>query len=69
MFTAMLSVENILGAEHDVWSVNVEAEYHEHAADEERPPSTPSPTGRDAPVLPRRVLDDAARYQADAAGQ
>ena len=29
MLTAMLSVENILGADHDVWSVNVEAEYHE----------------------------------------
>ncbi len=30
MFTAMLSVENIVdGATHDVWSVNVEEEYHE----------------------------------------
>ena len=29
MYTAMLSVENIFGAHHDVWSVNVEAEYHE----------------------------------------
>ena len=29
MLTAMLAVENILGADHDVWSVNVEAEYHE----------------------------------------
>jgi UDP-galactopyranose mutase len=29
MFTAMLSVENIFGANHDVWNVNVEAEYHE----------------------------------------
>ena len=29
MYTAMLSVENILGADHDTWSVNVEAEYHE----------------------------------------
>jgi hypothetical protein len=29
MYTAMLSVENIFGAEHDVWNVNVEAEYHE----------------------------------------
>jgi protoporphyrinogen oxidase len=29
MYTAMLSVENILGADHDVWTVNVEAEYHE----------------------------------------
>ncbi len=29
MYTAMLSVENIFGAHHDVWSVNVEEEYHE----------------------------------------
>jgi len=29
MLTAMLSVENILGADHDVWSVNVEQDYHE----------------------------------------
>jgi protoporphyrinogen oxidase len=33
MYTAMLSVENIFGAHHDVWSVNVEAEYHEESAD------------------------------------
>ena len=29
MYTAMLSVENIFGAEHDIWSVNVDEEYHE----------------------------------------
>ncbi|HEX7520600.1 MAG TPA: NAD(P)/FAD-dependent oxidoreductase [Acidimicrobiia bacterium] len=29
MYTAMLSVDNIFGADHDVWNVNVEAEYHE----------------------------------------
>jgi protoporphyrinogen oxidase len=29
MLTAMLAVENILGAEHDLWAVNVEEEYHE----------------------------------------
>jgi protoporphyrinogen oxidase len=34
MYTAMLSVENIFGADHDVWSVNVEAEYHEEKSDE-----------------------------------
>ena len=32
MLTAMLSVENILGAHHDIWSVNVEQEYHEEKA-------------------------------------
>ena len=43
MLTAMLAVENILGlGPHDVWSVNVEGEYHEEGR-----------TGRDAPVLPR----------------
>jgi protoporphyrinogen oxidase len=48
MYTAMLTVENIVnGSHHDVWSVNVEAEYHEEA-------STPA-TGRDAPVLPSRA--------------
>ena len=34
MYTAMLSVENIFGARHDVWSVNVEADYHEERQDE-----------------------------------
>jgi len=34
MYTAMLSVENIFGADHDVWSVNVEEEYHEEVEGE-----------------------------------
>ena len=29
ILTALLSVENILGANHDVWAVNTETEYHE----------------------------------------
>jgi len=29
MLTAMLAVKNILGENHDLWSVNVEEEYHE----------------------------------------
>ncbi len=61
MFTAMLSVENILlGASHDVWTVNVDAEYHEEHAD----PSKNGATGRDAPVLPRAALDAAASRRA-----
>jgi UDP-galactopyranose mutase len=32
MLTAMLAVENLSGAAHDIWSVNVEAEYHEEKA-------------------------------------
>jgi protoporphyrinogen oxidase len=34
MFTAMLTVENILGeTDHDIWAVNVEEEYHEEKAE------------------------------------
>jgi len=29
MLTAMLSAENFLGANHDLWTINVEQEYHE----------------------------------------
>ena len=46
MYTAMLTVENIFGADHDIWAVNVEDEYHEEGA---------GGTGRDAPVVPRRA--------------
>lgn len=34
MVTAMYAAENILGANHDVWDVNVEEEYHEEAGAE-----------------------------------
>ena len=54
MYTAMLTVENIHGAHHDIWSVNVEEEYHETAESRSGAGSPPS-TGRDAPVLPRRA--------------
>jgi protoporphyrinogen oxidase len=48
MYTAMLTVENIVdGAHHDIWSVNVEEEYHEEASSDGR-----TGTGRDAPILP-----------------
>jgi len=58
MLTALLTVENILdGAGHDVWTVNVEEDYHE----EQRTPSSgtggSAGTGRDAPVLPRRPVE------------
>jgi protoporphyrinogen oxidase len=77
MLTAMLSVENIGGAEHDVWAVNVEADYLEESSGDQSSGATrrdsDGATGRDAPVLPRRVLDDAAAARvaepkADAAG-
>jgi hypothetical protein len=55
MYTAMLTVENIVaGTSHDIWSVNVEEEYHEEKSAAVGP-GTVGGTGRDAPVLPRRV--------------
>jgi hypothetical protein len=58
MYTAMLTVENILSdAGHDIWAVNVEDEYHEEAAAGSVTPGSASAgggTGRDAPILPRR---------------
>ena len=61
MFTALLTVDNIVnGADHDVWEVNVEAEYHEQKASrsEPRPPGSHG-TGRDAPVLSRATIEAA----------
>ncbi len=29
MLTAMMTVWNMLGAEHDIWAVNTDFEYHE----------------------------------------
>lgn len=55
MFTAMLTAENIAkGTRHDVWTVNVEEEYHEEAKKEDATPTVGTRgTGRDAPVIPR----------------
>ena len=60
MYTAMLTVENILtDGDHDIWAVNVEEEYHEEGDDPTAAASTPASgvakgTGRDAPILPRK---------------
>ena len=62
MLTAMLSVDNILGAHHDVWTVNVEDEYHEESIDRsDDHVATTVGTGRDAPVLARESIDAAAQ--------
>jgi protoporphyrinogen oxidase len=54
MYTAMLTAENIaLGTNHDVWTVNVEEEYHEEARNDR--PAGSHGTGRDAPVIPREA--------------
>jgi protoporphyrinogen oxidase len=62
MLTAMLVVDNLVtGATHDVWSVNVEEDYHEAVRPDEAgavyPTTGGAGTGRAAPVLPRRVPD------------
>ena len=64
MLTAMLAVDNIVtGSAHDVWTVNVEEDYHETVSSSDAaavyPPASSTPTaasrtGRDAPILPRR---------------
>jgi hypothetical protein len=50
----MLTVDNIHGAQHDIWSVNVEEEYHETAHRSPSSGDVVGSTGRDAPILPRR---------------
>ncbi len=50
MYTAMLTVENLYGASHDIWNVNVEAEYHEESSGEGQGLGG---TGRDAPIIPK----------------
>jgi protoporphyrinogen oxidase len=60
MYTAMLTVENIVdGAGHDIWAVNVEEEYHEESSSARRGTRREAGTGRDAPILPRRVAAEA----------
>lgn len=53
MLTAMLSVKNILGANYDVWEVNVEQEYHEEMKADER--SELAELGSTQPRVPKRI--------------
>jgi hypothetical protein len=41
MLTAMMAVWNMQGAQHDIWSVNTDFEYHEEQRLE---PATPAQT-------------------------
>jgi hypothetical protein len=57
MYTAMLSVENIFGAHHDIWNVNVEEEYHEEkTVDLRENVDGEHGTGRAAPITPRHII-------------
>jgi hypothetical protein len=51
MVTAMYAVDNICGIPRDLWTVNVEEEYHEEKRSDG---SGTNGTGRSAPVLPAR---------------
>ena len=54
MMTAILAAENILGAEHDVWSVNVEEEYHELSSESDEKQLTYKDRGGDR-LVPQRI--------------
>ena len=54
MLTAMLSVKNILGANYDVWDVNVDNEYHEEVSEgTQREIALVSST---QPMVPKRIV-------------
>lgn len=54
MMTAILAAENILGADHDVWAVNVEEEYHEQASEDDAEQITHKDRGGDR-LVPERI--------------
>jgi protoporphyrinogen oxidase len=59
MYTAMLTAENIAtGSKHDVWSVNVEEEYHEESSQDDDSSRGTRGTGRDAPVIARDLYGE-----------
>jgi UDP-galactopyranose mutase len=39
MLTAMMTVDNMLGAAHDVWAVNTDFDYHEEQRTERAQPA------------------------------
>lgn len=56
MFTAILAVENILGADHDLWEINTDQEYHENAGLEESKTSRHyADLASTQPKIPKRI--------------
>jgi hypothetical protein len=53
MLTAMLAVKNILGANYDVWEVNVDNEYHEEI--KEHDDGEMSLLASTQPMIPKRI--------------
>ncbi len=52
MLTAMYAAENVLGGSRDLWSVNVEEEYHEEGKSAGSTGRGTGGTGRTAPMMP-----------------
>jgi hypothetical protein len=51
MLTAMWAVENVLGANHDLWEVNADDEYHEERGERGRELARLAST---QPIVPQR---------------
>ena len=64
MLTAMLAVENILGAHHDLWAVNVEQDYHEELTEAEVERSEESAALASTQPLVPEVIDTPAALDA-----
>jgi hypothetical protein len=56
MVTAMLAVQNLMGARHDVWAVNADDEYHEEVDISDRPSNDElKAMDRTQPAVPQTV--------------
>jgi hypothetical protein len=51
MLTAMMAVQNMQGASHDIWAVNTDFEYHEEQKLDEKTPEVPSARDRRAAAV------------------
>jgi protoporphyrinogen oxidase len=51
MLTAMMAVQNMHGASHDIWAVNTDFEYHEEQKLDEKTPALPSTLERRAAAV------------------
>lgn len=56
MLTAMLAVKNILGAEYDVWQVNVDEEYHEEIGARSSRSDDLAIAASTQPLVPKRIV-------------
>jgi protoporphyrinogen oxidase len=63
MYTAMLAVENIRGASHNLWQVNADPEYHEEVQKPEDPGrETRFDLASTQPRVPRRLIRPESQF-------